>query len=229
MSSESELRYGKVAHRRRQREASSGPAPPTGAPPAPPGHLMPCVRGTRVTTLSPHGRCGAASSTFYVTRSGEGMKAILNLSPDQELGEKNHNSISSPKRVSFAASDFTSPVDTLRSQWLRPLGGMRTARGPRSGLALGRGGAVPRWAPPGSGCGEGGGKICASRPEPRVPPSWAESLPRGWCLPGPREAGEEEEDLRAANIPFQAAMSIVSIVHSAHIQIPFGKVNPALM
>lgn len=177
MSSESELRYGKVAHRRGQREASSGPALPTGAPPAPPGHLMPCVRGTRVTTLSPHGRCGAAGSTFCVAWSGEGTKAILNLSPDQELGEKNHNSVSSPRRVSFAASDFTSPVDTPRSQWLRPLGGMRTARGPRSGLALGRGGAVPRWAPPGSGCGEGGGKICASRPEPRVPPSWAESLP----------------------------------------------------
>lgn len=153
MSSESELRYGKVAHRRRQREASSGPAPPPGAPPAPPGHLMPCVRGTRVTTLSPHGRCGAASSTFYVAWSGEGTKAILNLSPDQELGEKNHNSVSSPKRVSFAASDFTSPVDTPRSQWLRPLGGMRRLAGRGLDWPWGEAGRCRGGHPQGRGAG----------------------------------------------------------------------------
>lgn len=112
MSSESELRYGKVAHRRRQREASSGPAPPTRAPPAPPGHLMPRVRGTRVATLSPHGRCGAASSTFYVAWSGEGTKAILNLSPDQELGKK----IILPSR---APRESRSQPQTSHRRWTR--------------------------------------------------------------------------------------------------------------
>lgn len=87
MSSEDRLCYGKVAHRRRQREASSQPAPTHGAAPNHPGHLTPRVQGTQVT-LSPHGRCGAVSSIFCVTRSGEGTKEMLKLSPSQERGER---------------------------------------------------------------------------------------------------------------------------------------------
>lgn len=67
-----------------------------------------------------------------------------------------------------------------------------------------------------------------------VPPSGAENLPRRRCPPGPREA--EGENLRAENIPFRAAflrgsgeLYGMSFMHSAHVQIPFSKVNPALM